>query len=317
MSLIFLTDSILTTVQDLGRSGFRSLGVNPNGAMDGKAVRLINILLGNKESEAVVEIHYPAPKILFEKTAVIALGGADFAAKIGDKNIQNWRLYSLEKGQILSFPHKAFGNRAYLSLGGGFKIPDWLESKSTNLKARIGGFEGRRVLKNDRILFNAKCKMQNAKSDYFIAPDLVPKYSNSPKLRVIKGAEWENLTKASQNYFLSQTFSLSLNSDRMGFRLKGKPLLLSKKLELVSSAVNFGTIQLLPDGQMIILMADHQTTGGYPRIAHVCAEDLPLAAQLGANDSLSFEMTTIEEAEESIILFERNLNLLKTAVRFK
>lgn len=317
MSLRFLNDSILTTVQDLGRQGFRSLGINLNGAMDRKATRLINILLQNNEAEAVLEIHFPAPKILFEAAAVITLGGADFAAQIDENKILNWRPYLVEKGQILSFPRRVSGNRAYLGVGGGFEIADWLKSKSTNLKAGIGGFEGRRLLKNDRLVFKTKFKQQRTKFDYFAASDLTPQYSNVPPIRFIQGAEWENLSQESQESFLSRVFLISLNSDRMGFRLKGDPLYLSRKVELVSSAVDFGTIQLLPDGQLIILMADHQTTGGYPRIAHICAEDLPLVAQLGAEDSLYFKMISVEEAENLTVSFEKNLNLLRTAVKFR
>ena len=317
MSLRFLTDSILTTVQDTGRNGYRALGINPNGAMDKKAARLINILIGNNEDEAVLEIHFPAPKILFEQDAVIAFGGANFAAQIGDERIKNWRPYSVKKGQTLSFPYKEFGNRIYLSVRGGFTIDDWLESKSTNTKAKIGGFHGRRLLKNDVINFSTKFKIQNSKFNYSISSDLIPRYDYSPEVRFIEGAEWEKLTKESKKSFLSQNFPISLNLDRMGFRLRGAPLDLVKKMELVSSAVDFGTIQLLPDGQLIILMADHQTTGGYPRIAHICAEDLPLVAQLGANDSLSFKMISIDEAENLTLAFEKNLNLLKTAVKFR
>lgn len=317
MSLRFLTDSILTTVQDLGRNNYRALGINPNGAMDAKAVRLINVLLGNDENEAVLEIHFPAPKILFQENAVVALGGANFAAQIDGEKIENWRLHQVKKGQILSFTLKEFGNRTYLNVRGGFKIDPWLGSRSTNTKAGIGGFYGRRMLKNDEIFFNAKFKIQNSKFNYSISSELVPRYSNSPKVRFIEGAEWENLTEESKKRFFTEKFFISLNSDRMGFRLRGEPLELSKKTELISSAVDFGTIQLLPDGQLIILMVDHQTTGGYPRIAHICKEDLPLVAQLGANDSMNFKMISIDEAENLAFAFEKNLNLLKTAVKFR
>lgn len=317
MSLRFLTDSILTTVQDSGRNGFRSLGVNPNGAMDRKAARLINILLGNDENEAVVEIHFPAPKILFAQTAVIALGGANFAAQIDAERIQNWRPYRVNKGQILSFSYKEFGNRLYLGVCGGLAADEWLHSKSTNTRAKIGGFSGRRLLKNDEIFFGAECRIKSTEFNYAISSDLIPRYAIAPEVRFIKGEEWNYLSAASQKAFLSQKFAILINSDRMGFRLKSQPLDLSKKFELISSAVDFGTVQLLPDGQLIILMADHQTTGGYPRIAHICAEDLPLAAQLGANDSLGFKMISIDQAENLTLAFEKNLNLLKTAIKFK
>src|SRR5688572_13279782 len=143
MSILFQTTGLLTTIQDLGRNGFRRFGINPNGAMDKTAVRLINILLGNDETEAAIETHFPAPEILFEEDAVIALGGADFGAKLNENPIENWRIVVAEKGSLLKFGKKIFGNRAYLAVRGGLKIEKWLGSASTNLTANIGGFEGR------------------------------------------------------------------------------------------------------------------------------------------------------------------------------
>lgn len=317
MSIVFLSDSILTTIQDLGRFGFRSFGVNPGGAMDAKTVRILNSLLQNDEREAVIEMHFPAPKILFTKNSIIAVGGADFGAQIDGKAVQNWKPYLVNRGQTLIFKSKLSGNRAYLSVSGGFKIKNWLGSKSTNLKAENGGYQGRRILKNDEIVFNKSVGSEKSNFDYFVAESLTPKYTVAPQIRVIKGAEWDFLLQESRLNFLARDFTVSLNSDRMGFRLKSEPLFLQKKLEIVSSAVSFGTIQLLPDGQLIILMADHQTTGGYPRIAHICAEDLPLLAQLGANDSLRFEVISVAEAENLALAFEKNLRLLKTAVKFR
>ncbi len=288
MSLLIQTNSLLTTVQDLGRNGFRALGINPNGAMDKIALRLINILLDNDENEAVLEIHFPAPKILFETDALIALGGADFSARIDETPIENWQTVWVEKGQTLSFSHKNWGNRLYLSGTGGFKIDDWLGSKSTNLKAKFGGFEGRKLEINNRL--NSKFQIPNSKFQKHlkISQHFLPYFKNSNRIRIIEGAEFNLLTPLSSENFLNQSFSISQNSDRMGFRLNGNPLYLLHEKELVSSAVTFGTIQLLPNGQMIILMADHQTTGGYPRIANVIAQDLPIIAQLGANDKLKF-----------------------------
>ena len=313
MSLLFKKSGILTTIQDLGRNGFRRFGINPNGAMDKSALRLINILLGNTEAEAVLEIHFPAPEILFEKAAVFAVGGADFAPRLNNQAIENWRVYEAEKGGVLKFGEKVFGNRAYLSIKGGFKIKEVLKSKSTNLTAKFGGFEGGKLQNDDRIEFNSKFKIQNSK--FKISYNLIPIYSRFPTVRVIAGAEFENLTAFSEQNFLKTDFVVSSNSDRMGFRLKGEPLYLLDKTELVSSAVNFGTIQLLPDGQMIILMADHQTSGGYPRIAGVIPTDLPLLAQLGANDKIAFHLVSLEEAESVAFEFEKDVHFLKTAVK--
>ncbi|MGI8640159.1 MAG: biotin-dependent carboxyltransferase family protein [Pyrinomonadaceae bacterium] len=316
MSIFIQKSGILSTIQDLGRNGFRRFGINPNGAMDKQAVRLINILLGNDVAEAVLEMHFPAPVLKFEEDAVIALGGADFGAKLNDKTIENWRPFFAEKGNVLSFGKKGFGSRAYLAVKGGFAIEKWLESASTNLRAKIGGFEGRSLQSGDRIFFNSKFKIQNSKFTYKISRSLIPDYLQSlTKIRIMAGAEFEMLTAFSEQTLLKQDFKICSESDRMGFRLRGEPLYLLDKLELISSAVNFGTIQLLPDGQMIILMADHQTSGGYPRIANVISADLPLLAQLGANDNIHFQDISQEEAESLLMNFEKELNYLKFGVK--
>ena len=330
MSIFVQKSGILSTIQDLGRKGFRRFGINSNGAMDSRAVRLINILLGNNEAEAVLEMHFPAPEILFEEDAFVAFGGADFGAKLDDKFVENWRICFAEKGSVLKFEQKVLGSRAYLSVKGGFETKKWLDSSSTNLPAKIGGFEGRSLQTGDRIKFNGKRKMENGKFKnqdsksipklkfpYKISNALVPRYNSFPTVRVVAGAEFEILTALSEQNFCKQTFAVRADSDRMGFRLTGEPLYLLEDEGLVSSAVNFGTIQLLPDGQMIILMADCQTSGGYLRIAHVVSIDLPILAQLGANDKVGFEMISLSEAEDLAIQFEKDLNFLRIGVNSK
>jgi antagonist of KipI len=323
MSILVQKSGLLSTVQDLGRKNFRRFGINPNGAMDKRAARLINILLGNDEAEGVLEMHFPAPVFQFEKAAIVALGGADFGARLNDLKIENWRPVFVEKGSVLKFAEKVSGNRAYLSVKGGLSIEQWLGSFSTNLRAGVGGFSGRSLQKDDRIFFNGKWKTENAKFleqskfPYKISNDMIPRYSSNPTVRVVAGTEFERLTALGERRFLNENFTISRNSDRMGFRLTGAPLYLLDKIEMVSSAVDFGAIQLLPDGQMIILMADHQTSGGYPRIAHVASVDLPVLAQLGANDKVNFEIVSIEEAENLLLEFEKDLNLLRIACSFK
>lgn len=324
MSIIIKKTGILTTIQDLGRINFRRFGVNPNGAMDATAARLINILLGSDETEAVLETHFPAPALKFEDSTIFAVGGANFGAKLDEQPIENWRPYFAEKNQILSFPNKISGNRAYLSVKGGFKIEKWLGSASTNLTAKIGGFKGGSLQKGDCLNFNSRFKIQdskfkipNSKFNFRISNSVIPVYSSLPTVRIVAGAEFGKLNALSEQNFLKNNFTVSQNSNRMGFRLDGEPLYLLEKMELVSSAVNFGTIQLLPDGQMIILMADAQTSGGYPRIAHVVSKDLPVLAQLGAGDKVNFELISIAEAENLTMEFEKDLSLLKIGVNFK
>lgn len=310
MSLRLTTNGILNTIQDLGRYGYQKFGINPNGAMDKTAARLINILLGNNENEAVLEMHFPCPNLLFEADTIIALGGADFGAKINDAEIENWKTYYVEKGSTLKFNEKRFGARVYLSVKNGFETEKWLESSSTNLVANIG----KSLRKNDSLDFKkqSKIKFQSQK----IANSLLPFYSNFPTVRVIASAEFEMLTALSEQNFLTKSFVVSQESNRMGYRLQGEPLYLLDEISLISSAVNFGTIQLLPNGQIIILMADHQTSGGYPRIANVFSLDLPLLAQLNPNDKIAFHLISQTEAERLVLQHEKDLSFLKLGVKF-
>ncbi|HEY0429742.1 MAG TPA: biotin-dependent carboxyltransferase family protein [Pyrinomonadaceae bacterium] len=314
MSIKIRKSGILTTVQDLGRTRFRRFSINPGGVMDAAAARLINILLENDENEAVIEMHFPAAEIAFEENALFAVGGADFAAELDDKKVDNWRIHFAEKQSVLRFPQKISGNRAYFSIKGGFEIEKWLGSAGTNLKAKIGGVEGRPLKPGDELFFRQTTKEGARQTNFKISGSLIPFYSRFPTVRVVAGAEFELLSTSGYKHFLEETFVISQNSDRMGFRLEGKPIRLSEIKEIVSSAVNYGTIQLLPDGQVIVLMADHQTSGGYPRIANVISTDLPLLGQLGANEKVAFHLVSLEEAENLSFEFEKNLNLLKIAV---
>lgn len=316
MSVFIEKSGILSTIQDLGRNGFRGFGINPNGAMDKIAVRSINILLNNDEGAAALEMHFPAPVLKFEEPAIIALGGADFGASLDGEQIETRRPVFVERNQSLRFTRKISGNRVYLTVKGGFIINDWLGSQSTNLTAKIGGFEGRNLTKGDRLFFRQPAANDKRRANYKIAESLFP-YNSRSTIRVVAGAEFERLTALSELNFLKFNFTISQNSNRMGFRLTGEPLYLIDETELVSSAVDLGTIQLLPDGQMIILMADHQTSGGYPRIAHVASVDLPALAQLGAMDKINFQPISIAEAEQLTLDLEKNLNLLRIGVNSK
>jgi antagonist of KipI len=259
MSLTFLKEGILNTVQDLGRKGYRRFGINPNGVMDRTAARLLNVLLGSDENQAVMEMHFPAGAIRFDDDVLFALGGADLSAMLDDVPVTNWRPILAKKDSTLRFISKVSGERAYLSVRGGFELDEWLDSRSTNLTASVGGYCGRRLRKGDTIEFRKKNEQLPPIKSLALSPSLIPHYSRFPTVRLIPGAEFDLLTESSREVFRKKDFVVSVNSDRMGFRLQGEPLLLTDRLEMVSSGTSFGTIQLLPDGQLIVLMADHQT----------------------------------------------------------
>jgi len=311
MSLFISKPGILSTIQDLGRVGFRSLGINPNGAMDRRAVRLSNILVGNDDAEAVIEMHFPAPKIVFEKPCSFSIAGADLGALFNGLPLANWSGAAALEGDILSFNEMRQGTRAYLAVAGGFQIPEWLASKSTNLAVGAGGFSGRKLEAGDRI----DLARPRVHSSLAVGPSMLPKYSRFPTVRVIPGGEFDLLTSVSERVFLNDGFRVAPNSDRMGFRLDGQPLFMLHEKSMVSAAVTFGTIQLLPDGQLVVLMADHQTSGGYPRIGNVISADLPLLAQLGPGDGIGFHLCSLEESIRLAGRFERELCFLRSGVK--
>lgn len=317
MTILVEKPGILTTVQDTGRYGYRRFGINPGGVMDRAAARLLNALLGNDEGDALLEMHFPGPRLMFQAAAIAAIGGADLTPVLDDKPLENWRPFTAKKGSILRFTGKVRGNRAYLAVKGGIDVAEWLGSSSTNLAAGIGGFKGRKLEAGDRLKLKHKVKGLQGLLWKELGPSIVPYYRPFPTVRIVPGAEFEYLDDSGRNLLLNQDLTISNRSDRMGFRLSGKPVELARPTEFISTAVSFGTVQLLPDGQLIILMADHQTAGGYPRIAHVITRDLPLLAQLGANDKVAFHLVSLEDAESLAGEFERELKFLRIGCRFQ
>ena len=281
--------------------------------MDRTAVRLLNTLLGNNENCAVVEMHFPAGEFLFNVATTFAVGGADFGPRLDGTDVSDWMVHKANAEDVLRFTNKRFGNRAYFAVAGGFEVPTWLGSSSTNLTAGAGGLEGRRLQNGDRL----NCDVRSASIGAELGPSLIPAYSSLPTIRVTTGPEYDLLTGGSIEGLFSQQFTISRESNRMGFRLNGPMLHRLYESEMLSSGATFGTIQLLPDGQTVVLMADHQTTGGYPRIANIIETDLPLIAQLGAGDQVRFELIELADARKLIIAFERELAFLRTGLQLR
>jgi len=322
MSLRIIKHGIADTIQDTGRHGFQHLGINPGGAMDTIAAQTANILVGNDVNDAVIEIHFPASVFLFTEDAVIALSGADLGAKVNHIHVPINTPVVIEKNCVLQFKKIISGARCYLSVRGGFDLPKWLNSYSTNTKAAAGGFEGRRLQKEDELSFRSSKKYCPAlcHSDCSILhwkADIKEFYPTTNAFRVLAGTEYNWLEETSKKLFTGSKFVISPQSDRMGYRMKGEALSPHHSEELLSSAVTKGTIQLLPDGQIIILMADHQTTGGYPKIGHVIAADLTGLAQLNANQSIQFELTDHTTAENLLLQQHQHLHQLQNACTFR
>ncbi len=299
MSLKIIKAGILDTIQDMGRYGHQHQGINPGGAMDRFSASLSNALLGNELNAPVIEMHYPAAQILFQQPAMICLTGADFTPVVNDKEVSLHQPVTINVNSVLRFAKPRSGARCYLSLQQNLQIDKWINSYSTNLKAGAGGYKGRQLMKDDVLKFEPG--LVHFATDK-IFENLPWKYNgphtSSNKIKFIPGNEWNWLTSKSQTDFLNNSLTITRASDRMGYRLQGNTFEQKHHEQLVSSAVCFGTIQLLPNGQFIILMADHQTTGGYPRIAHVISADLPKLSQLTPGAQISLAMANINTAEE-------------------
>jgi len=320
MSLSIIKPGLLDTLQDHGRYDYSHWGINPGGAMDAYAAQVANRLVGNNDNESVIEIHFPAPQILFNQNALIAITGADFSPLLNEQALSLWQPNVVRKNTVLQFPKLKYGAMCYLAVHGGFCIDKWLNSYSTNLKASAGGFFGRQLKKGDELFFKENSiyfagllKDEDTLESLPWRADVRKVYEHPHEISIIKGNEWERLTGKSQYDFIENNFIVHPSSDRMGYQLRGIPLKCDNNSDMVSSGVNFGTIQLLPDGQLIVLMADHQTTGGYPRIGHVISAHLPKFAQLRPSDSVHFKLTDLALAEALLISQQNDLHILERA----
>lgn len=322
MSIRITKQGIADSIRDAGRYGYQHLGINPCGAMDLIAAQTANLLVGNHFSDAVIELHFPASTFLFNEQAMIALSGANFTATINNVSIPINTPVIIQKNAMLQFKQNIKGARCYLAIRDGFVIDKWLNSYSTNNKAKAGGFEGRYLLKHDEINFRFTenyDSVLNAK-DCVVLPwrvDMKAFYSSGNIIRVLAGNEYNLLEDASKKILQSTPFIISTQSDRMGYRMKGAALHLYHNQQLISTGVTNGTVQLLPDGQLIILMADHQTTGGYPRVAHIISADIPKLAQMNPNQKIQLHVVQLHEAEKLLYQQHQHLLQLQNACNFR
>lgn len=320
--LKILKGGMLTSVQDLGRYGFQKYGVIASGAMDPFAHRIANMLVGNHENAATLEISLAGPSIEFEEDAIIALCGGDLSPQLDGKECRMWRTLAVKKGCTLSFGAPKKGCRTYLAAAGGIDVPEVMHSKSTYLRAAIGGFQGRALKTGDRVPLNpvdpkraaALVKAANSDQEWQI-PAI--RYFNEPVVRIMKGRQFDLFDAPSQERIFNSPFTVGAHSDRMGYRLEGTPLALSRAEELISEPVAFGSIQVPPDGNPIVLMADRQTTGGYPKIGQVASIDLPLISQLNPGDKIRFKEISLDEAQKRMIAQEQHIRQMKIGIDLK
>ncbi|MEH6988659.1 biotin-dependent carboxyltransferase family protein [Cytobacillus firmus] len=327
-----LKPGLLSSIQDLGRTGYQKFGVIASGAMDPFSHRMANLLSGNEENDPALEITMMGPTLTFEEDTLISICGGDLSPSINGQPIRTWRSVFVKKGSELKFGGCQKGCRAYLAVSGGFNVPEVMNSKSTYLRAGIGGFKGR-ALKAGDMVETGKPSLQSLKmkdylskqlldkvfveNDWGIASKLIPETVGNPEIRITRGRQFDLFTHESRLQLFNHAFEVTAQSDRMGYRLKGPALALSEHAEQISEAVNFGSIQVPPDGNPIVLLADRQTTGGYPKIGQVAAVDLPLLAQAKPGDALRFVEISNKEAQQLLIKRELKLKELKQGISLK
>ena len=303
MSVRVLAPGLLTTVQDRGRRGWRHLGVGCAGALDGHAHALANLLVGNPAEAATLEITLAGPTLVFEHAACIAVCGADLEARCDGGVLPTARPCLLPAGSTVALGACRGGARAHLAVAGGFAVPVVLGSRSTDLRGGFGGFEGRALRRGDVLPLALHAPDVDAPR---VAPwwiDARPEAGPPGAIRVLAGAD---ATQPGDALF-RQAWRLAAASDRQGLRLEGDPLHVANVGERISAPVAPGTIQLPPDGHPIVLLADAQTHGGYPRIGHVIRADWPRLAQLRPGDTLRFAPCTAADAHAA---WQRQRHLL-------
>ncbi len=287
---------ILASVQDVGRQGYRQIGVAPSGAADGYACRVGNLLVGNLEDAAVVEITLMGFQARFRHAAVVALTGADLGACLNGAPVPMWTAFEVAAGDVVSVQAPVCGCRAYLAAGGGFSVPAVMGSRATNIGAGFGGHDGRALAAGD-ILPGTRPAGHVDCIGRTVPDTLKPVYASAWVLRVMPGPQADQFTPASRALFDQATYTVSANSDRTGVRLEGPAL--EKRPEapdsILSEGIVAGAVQVPGDGRPIILL-NETVTGGYRKIAVVIAADLSLLGQLAPGDTVRFEETDLTSA---------------------
>ena len=300
METIKILDAgLLTTVQDLGRYGFQRYGVSASGVMDEYSAKIANKLVGNKVGEAVLETTLKGVQIEFLQSTAVAITGGNCDVTLNGTKIELWQSYLVNRGDILKMGICRSGLRNYLAFAGGIDVPIIMNSKSTNLKAKVGGFNGRKLMAGDILSVG----VGSLETPLTLNKHYIPTYSKDIKVGVILGQQDDHFTEAGIKTFLNETYTVSQESDRMGIRLSsvsGATIEHKNGADIISDGITFGAIQVPGSGQPIVMMADRQTTGGYTKIGNVISSDLAKLAQATPGTKVKFVEYTLEQAVQAI-----------------
>jgi len=300
-----LKPGLLTTVQDDGRWGYQQFGVPVSGPMDRASHRLANLIVGNTWSAATLEVTFDGPELRFCEDILFAITGARFDVYLDGSLIGLDTCQLARSGQKLLFGQRFLGSRSYLAVTGGFDVPKVLGSRATHTASGIGGFKGRSLKVGDRLVVGEDVVRTSQMG--FTRTSVVALPRKGTRVRVIPGPNDALFSEDALSKFVSSRYYVGIDSDRMGYRLEGLAVSLNSRNELISTAVPIGSVQVTTSGKLIILMADHQTTGGYPRIGTIITADLPLIGQLSPGDWVQFEWSSQSVAMSELIAQERAL----------
>jgi antagonist of KipI len=299
-----------SSVQDLGRFGFQRFGVPVSGAMDKYAFMCANVLVGNQTGDACLEVTLLGPELEVLNPAQVAVAGADFSVFVDGKVVPMWETLNVKKGDTISFSGSAeSGCRAYLAVRGGIDVPVVLGSRSTYVRGGFGGYEGRGLRVGD--VLRAFAPPQFLKEKRVLPAELVPKYEDEFAVDVVLGPQEDMFTAEGVETFLSQAYTVTTESDRMGYRLDGAAIRHKGAAEIVTEALIPGAVQVPGSGKPIVLMADAQTTGGYPKIATVATPDVSRFGQAEPGDRVRFKRISLAEARARYLEFHTSLSQLE------
>jgi antagonist of KipI len=295
MAIQIIKKGIADTIQDIGRYGYQHLGIQANGYLDYQSARLANYILGNSVNAPVFEIHFPASGFCFTRNYTICISGANFVPLLNEKSIAINTPIEVKQNDILQFLKPLEGRIAYIAIQGTIKEEAWLNSHS---------YFANSIQKDAQFEWEVSTEISNQflKNSELLSSEIInemhsPIFSSGP-IQFIPGPAWKDLTGASQKAFLSTGYHIGMQANRMGYPLKGALLQLNRPNQYLSAAVTRGTLQLLPNGALMVLMADHQTIGGYANLGQIILVDLPRLAQASNQTSLHFMETTIDTAHK-------------------
>lgn len=296
--ITIIHQGFFTTIQDKGRWGYQSHGMPVAGAMDQYAYRAANLLAGNEGNAAVIEMTMLGASFRFDNEQFVALCGADMQGTLNGAPIPNWSSFVVPRGAELKFGSAKDGCRTYLAIRGGLDVPVVLESRSTYTRGKIGGWEGRTLRQGD-VLYIGQERSRTVQPQC-LETRYIPRYSDEFNLRVILGPQDHLFSEEAIKTFFKSTYIITEQADRVSYRLKGPKIMPIKKTHIVSDALCLGAIQIPAHGMPVIMMADHQTTDGFPKLGAVVRADLAKLAQARPGNTISFTCAMEEEAIEAL-----------------